>query len=143
AAGVTSPLPKISGDTAAQLAERLSERAGQEITAEQVLAAETLEPLADLVREGLETEVEGNIRVLRARPEGSEKPSVFLFHPAGGSSVVYQPLMRRLPADVPVYGVERLEGALEDRAKEYLAEIETYAAGRPVVLGGWSFGGAL
>ncbi|MGD7003487.1 polyketide synthase Pks13 [Corynebacterium halotolerans] len=143
AAGVTSPLPKISGDIAAQLAERLSERAGQEITAEQVLAAETLEPLADLVREGLETEVEGNIRVLRARPEGSEKPSVFLFHPAGGSSVVYQPLMRRLPADVPVYGVERLEGALEDRAKEYLAEIETYAVGRPVVLGGWSFGGAL
>lgn len=81
--------------------------------------------------------------MLRARAEGSTRPSVFLFHPAGGSSVVYQPLMRRLPEDVPVYGVERLEGGLEDRARQYLAEIETYAAGQPVILGGWSFGGAL
>lgn len=143
AAGVTSPLPEIDEATATQLAERLSDRAGLAITTEQVLAAETLEPLADLVREGLETEVEGNIRVLRARAEGSTRPSVFLFHPAGGSSVVYQPLMRRLPEDVPVYGVERLEGGLEDRARQYLAEIETYAAGQPVILGGWSFGGAL
>ncbi|MGP6175236.1 polyketide synthase Pks13 [Corynebacterium sp. A21] len=143
AAGVTSPLPQIDEATATQIAERLSERAGLEITTAQVLAAETLEPLSDLVREGLETEVEGNIRVLRTRPEGSTAPGVFLFHPAGGSSVVYQPLMRRLPAEVPVYGVERLEGGLEDRAAQYLDEIRTFAAGQPVVLGGWSFGGAL
>ncbi|WP_407924177.1 polyketide synthase Pks13 [Corynebacterium occultum] len=142
-AGVTSPLPKIDEATATEIAERLSERAGLTISTEQVLAAETLEPLADLVREGLETEVEGNIRVLRARPEGSTAPSVFLFHPAGGSSVVYQPLMRRLPAEIPVYGVERLEGGLEERAAQYLEEISTYSAGQPVVLGGWSFGGAL
>jgi polyketide synthase 13 len=95
------------------------------------------------VREALETEVEGNIRVLRARPEGSAKPSVFMFHPAGGSSVVYQPLARRLPEDIPVYGVERLEGTLEERAAAYVDEIRGYSAGHPVVLGGWSFGGAL
>ena len=71
------------------------------------------------------------------------KPSVFLFHPAGGSSVVFQPLMRRLPADVPVYGVERLEGELSDRAAQYLDEIIEYSAGLPIILGGWSFGGAL
>src|SRR5699024_8774229 len=111
AAGITSELPEIDVDTATRIAERLTDRSGVEITTEQVLAAETLEPLSDMVREGLETEVEGNIRVLRAREEGSTKPAVFMFHPAGGSSVVYQPLMRRLPADVPVYGVERLEGS--------------------------------
>lgn len=143
APGVTSELPTISEDKAEQLATRLSERSGGEITAKDVLAAETLEPLADLVRESMEAEVEGNIRVLRARPEGSEKPSVFLFHPAGGSSVVYQPLTRRLPADVPVYGVERLEGELSDRAANYLDEIIELSDGRPIVLGGWSFGGAL
>src|SRR5699024_2857492 len=90
-----------------------------------------------------ETEVEGNIRVLRAREEGSTKPAVFMFHPAGGSSVVYQPLMRRLPADVPVYGVERLEGSLEERSSQYIEDIVKYSDGLPVVLGGWSFGGAL
>lgn len=143
APGVTSPLADITEETAEKIAERLSERAGIAITTEQVLEAETLEPLANLVREGLESDVEGNIRVLRERPEGSTAPSVFLFHPAGGSSVVYQPLMRRLPAEVPVYGVERLEGTLTERAAAYLDEIEQYSDGRPVILGGWSFGGVL
>lgn len=143
AAGVTSELPSITEEQAKDIAERLTERGGIEVTTEQVFAAETLEPLANIVREGLETDVEGNIRVLRARPEGSTAPAVFMFHPAGGSSVVYQPLMRRLPVEVPVYGVERLEGALEDRAAQYLDEIKRYSDGLPVILGGWSFGGAL
>ena len=81
--------------------------------------------------------------MLRERPAGSDEPAVFLFHPAGGSSVVYQPLTRRLPDDVPVYGIERLEGSLEDRAKAYLPEIEELAGDHKIILGGWSFGGAL
>lgn len=139
AAGVTSQLPQIDESVAADIAQRLSERAGIEVTTQQVLDAETLEPLADLVREGLETEVEGNIRVLRE----AEGPAVFMFHPAGGTTVVYQPLARRLPSDVAVYGVERIEGSLEERATAYIDDIIKYARGRKVVLGGWSFGGAL
>ncbi|WP_035010133.1 polyketide synthase Pks13 [Corynebacterium jeikeium] len=143
AQGVTSQLPSIDEEQARGIAERLSERSGAEVSAEDVLAAETLEPLSDKVRSSLESEVDGNIRVLRVRPEGSTQPAVFLFHPAGGSSVVYAPLMRRLPEDVPVYGVERLEGELADRASAYLDEIVELAEGRPILLGGWSFGGAL
>src|SRR5699024_6820156 len=143
AAGVTSPLPKVSAETAQQIAERLSERSGAEVTAVQVAEATDLAALADTVRASLETAVEGNIRVLRARPAGSEKPSLFLFHPAGGSSVVYQPLTRRLPEGIPVYGVERLAGSRKARAAACLDEIIALADGRPVVLGGWSFGGAL
>lgn len=142
-AGVTSTLPSIDGNIAQQIAERLSERSGSDITVEQVAEAKTLEPLANAVREGLEAEVEGNIRVLRPRPEASTRPSVFMFHPAGGSSVVYQPLMRRLPEDIPVFGVERLEGSLEERGAAYLEEIKKYSEGNPIILGGWSFGGAL
>ena len=143
AQGVTSQLPGIDEEQALGIADRLTERSGAEVSAEDVLAAETLEPLSEKVRSSLESEVEGNIRMLRARPEGSSQPAVFLFHPAGGSSVVYAPLMRRLPDDVPVYGVERLEGELADRAAAYLEEIIELADGRPVLLGGWSFGGAL
>ncbi|AZA12556.1 polyketide synthase Pks13 [Corynebacterium choanae] len=142
-AGVTSPLGDLTDEQATTIAERLQERSGATITAADVRDAESIEPLANIVRESFETEVEGNIRVLRERPAGSTKPAVFLFHPAGGSSVVYQPLTRRLPDDVPVYGVERLEGTIDERAKAYLEEIETYAQGHPVVLGGWSLGGAL
>ena len=139
AAGVTSPLPEIDEATAKGIAERLTERAGIEVSAQQVLEFDTLEPLADLVREGLETEVEGNIRVLRE----ADGPAVFMFHPAGGTTVVYQPLTRRLPEDVAVYGVERLEGSLEERAEAYIEDVVKHARGRKIVLGGWSFGGAL
>lgn len=141
AAGVTSTLPEISGEVAGKIAERLSERSGMNIGAELVGKAENLEEIANVVREGLETDVEGNIRVLR---EGSaDAPVVFMFHPAGGSSVVYQPLARRLPQQISVYGVERREGSLEERVADYLGDIRNYAKGRPVILGGWSFGGAL
>ncbi|WP_288814818.1 polyketide synthase Pks13 [uncultured Corynebacterium sp.] len=146
AGGVTSELPTLSDEHATAIAERLSERSGAQITAADVQAAPNLEPLADMVREVMEAEVEGNIRVLRARSEAADAagiPSVFLFHPAGGSSVVFQPLMRRTGEDVPIYGVERLEGPLEERAASYIDEIIEYSAGLPVVLGGWSFGGAL
>ena len=142
-AGVTSPLPELTDEQAQRIAERLTERSGIEVSAATVREATTLEPLGDLVREGLETPVEGNIRILRPRPEGSEKPAVFLFHPAGGTTVVYEPLTRRLDEDVPVYGVERLEGSLAERAAAYVSDIAAYSEGRPVVLGGWSFGGAL
>ncbi|MDY6050332.1 MAG: polyketide synthase Pks13 [Corynebacterium sp.] len=141
--GVTHPLPEITSEQAEQIAARLTERANIAVDAEQIGAAVDLEALANIVREGLETEVEGHIRVLRARPEGSTKPAVFMFHPAGGSSVVYSPLMRRLPDDVPVYGVERLEGSLAERASAYLDDIANYSDGLPVILGGWSFGGAV
>lgn len=139
AAGVTSELPSISKEQAGEIAAHLTERSGIEVTADDVLGAETLEPLANLVREGLETPVDGNIRVFR---DGTANP-VFVFHPAGGSSSVYAPLARRLGDDVPVYGVERLEGSLEERAAEYVKDIERIADGRKVVLAGWSFGGAL
>ena len=146
AKGVTSKLPQITDEHAEAIAERLSERSGATISASDVHSAETMEPLSDLVRDSLESEVEGNIRVLRARGDSDAAkaaPAVFVFHPAGGSSVVFNPLMRRLPEDVPVYGVERLEGELSERVAQYLDEIVELAAGQPVILSGWSFGGAL
>ncbi|WP_291313927.1 polyketide synthase Pks13 [Corynebacterium sp. UBA2622] len=143
AAGVTSQLPEITSDQAAEIAAHLTDRSGIEVTADDVRGVATLEPLANLVREGLESPVDGNIRVFREREEGMTAPSVFVFHPAGGSSSVYQPLSRRLGENVPVYGVERLEGTLEERAQAYIEDIERLSDGQPVVLAGWSFGGAL
>ncbi|MVZ90237.1 acyltransferase domain-containing protein [Microbacter sp. ANSKLAB05] len=141
APGVTGTLPAIDEDTRASLAERLSARSGGDITAAQVAGATTIAEVADLLRPFTEVAVEGNIRVLA---EGSaEGTPLFLFHAAGGSSFVYEPLVDRLGADTPVYGVERVEGPLEERAASYLDRIREIAAGRPLAVGGWSFGGAL
>src|SRR6185437_61044 len=141
--GIFSPLPKLDDAAATKLAVRLSERADGTITADDVKSATTIEGLASVVRDQLEEGVvDGFVRTLRAPQEGSSKAPLFVFHPAGGSTVVYEPLMQRLPADVPVYGIERVEGSIEERATEYVPKLLELHDG-PFLLAGWSLGGAL
>ena len=61
----------------------------------------------------------------------------------GGSTVVYEPLLKRLPADTPMYGLERVEGSIQERAAEYVPKLLEMNSGRPFVLAGWSLGGVL
>ncbi|MBS4727990.1 acyltransferase domain-containing protein [Mycobacterium sp. SM1] len=142
--GIFNPLPELDDDTAAKMAQRLAERADGPITAEDVKAATTIETLAEKVREHLEAgQLDGFVRTLRARPEGSTAVPVFVFHPAGGSTVVYEPLLKRLPPDTPMYGFERVEGPIEQRAMTYLPRLVQIQRDGPFVLVGWSLGGAL
>ncbi|WP_373692396.1 thioesterase domain-containing protein [[Mycobacterium] kokjensenii] len=141
--GIFNELPAIDDDTAAKLSERLSERAEGIVTVEDVKSATTIEGLATIVRDQLEDGVvDGFVRTLRAKKEGSDQVPLFVFHPAGGSTVVYEPLMKRLPADLPVYGIERVEGSIEERAAEYVPKLLELHDG-PFLLAGWSLGGAL
>jgi polyketide synthase 13 len=142
--GIFNALPKLDDTAAAKVAERLSERAEGTITVDSVKAAATIEELATTVREFLEAgEVDGFVRTLRARPEGSTKPAVFVFHAAGGSTVVYEPLLNRLPSDIPMYGFERVEGTIEERAAQYVPKLRELGGDGPFILAGWSLGGAL
>jgi len=142
--GIFNELPKIDDETAAKIAARLSERAEGTITAEQVKAATTIEELATDVREYLEAgELEGFVRTLRAPKEGVDGVPIFVFHPAGGSTVVYEPLIKRLPLTSPVYGLERVEGSIEERAEQYVPKLLEIGGNGPFILAGWSLGGAL
>ncbi|WP_232079073.1 polyketide synthase Pks13 [Mycobacterium florentinum] len=142
--GIFNALPKLDDASAAKMAERLSERAEGPITAEDVLTSENIEALAEKVRQYLEAGVvDGFVRTLRARPEGSDKVPVFVFHPAGGSTVVYEPLLNRLPADTPMYGLERVEGSIEERAAQYVPKLIEMQGDGPYILAGWSLGGVL
>ncbi|MFD4293690.1 polyketide synthase Pks13 [Rhodococcus sp. NPDC058532] len=145
ARGIFNILPVLDDDTAEKLAARLSDRAGGDVSFDDVLDCETIEQLAEKVRPHLEDEgkIDGLVRVLRARPEGSSAVPVFVFHPAGGSTVAYEPLLKRLPAGTPMYGFERTEGPIEVRAREYLPLITEIQGDGPYVLYGWSLGGAL
>ncbi len=142
--GIFNTLPKLDGDAAAKMAQRLTERAEGPITAEDVLTSENIEALAEKVRVYLEAgQIDGFVRTLRAREEGSSKPPVFVFHPAGGSTVVYEPLLNRLPADTPMYGFERVEGSIEERAAQYVPKLIEMQGDGPYILAGWSLGGVL
>ena len=146
--GIFNTLPKLDGDAAAKMAQRLSERAEGPITAEDVLTSKNIEALADKVRGYLEAGViDGFVRTLRPRAEnsaeGSSKAPVFVFHPAGGSTVVYEPLLNRLPADTPMYGLERVEGSIEERAAAYVPKLIEMQGDGPYILAGWSLGGVM
>ncbi|MGV0810342.1 polyketide synthase Pks13 [Mycolicibacterium boenickei] len=141
--GIFNELPFVDVETATKLSERLSERAEGTVTVEQVRSAKTIEELSTIVRDQLEEGVvDGFVRTLRAPKEGTSHVPLFVFHPAGGSTVVYEPLIKRLPADTPIYGIERVEGAIEERAAEYVPKLLAMHNG-PFILAGWSLGGAL
>ena len=128
------------------MAQRLSERAeGTDHRRGRAESATTIEELADKVRDYLEAgEIDGFVRTLRPRPkDGSDQVPVFVFHPAGGSTVVYEPLLNRLPADTPMYGFERVEGSIEERAARVRAKLLEMQGDGPYVLAGWSLGGVL
>ena len=142
--GIFNALPAVDDGTAAKMAERLTERVEGTITADDVKSAATIEALSEVVRELLEGgKVDGFVRVIRAKGEGSDKIPVFVFHAAGGSTVVYEPLLKRLPADTPMYGIERVEGSIEERAAEYVPKLMEIGGNGPFVLAGWSLGGVL
>ena len=141
--GIFNALPTLDDETAEKMAARLTERAEGTITVDDVKNSPTIEALATIVREHLEAgELDGFVRTLRAKKEGSNAIPVFVFHPAGGSTVVYEPLLNRLPPDTPMYGFERVEGSVEERAAEYVPKLLEMHDG-PFILVGWSLGGAL
>jgi phthiocerol/phenolphthiocerol synthesis type-I polyketide synthase D len=102
----------------------------------------TIAAMSDLVRSEFEESPQGCVRMLRSAGDGDP---VFLFHPAGGPTSVYQPMVAELPAGFPVLGFERLEDldTVEDKALRYVDLLRDIRPRGPYVLGGWSFGGCL
>ncbi|MEV6215610.1 polyketide synthase Pks13 [Nocardia sp. NPDC051833] len=143
--GIFNTLPILEEEVAEKMAARLTERVGAEVTVDDVLDCETIEQLSEIVRNLQDSgaDVDGFIRPLRARVEGSTATPVFVFHPAGGNTLVYEPLLKRLPADTPMYGIERVDGSIEERARQYLPELRKLQADGPYVLYGWSLGAVL
>jgi polyketide synthase 13 len=141
--GIFNPLRDLSDEEAQKMAQRLSERAEGPITAEDVKKAQTIEELSSTVREFLEAgEMDGFVRTLRKAEHESDVP-VFVFHAAGGSTVVYEPLLKRLPAGTPMCGLERVEGTIQERAAQYVPKLLELNGDKPFILTGWSLGGAL
>jgi thioesterase domain-containing protein len=70
---------------------------------------------------------------------------LFFFHPAGGDTAVYRQLGQLIEADIPMYGLDRREGAsaVEEKARQYLPELRMVQPQGPYRLAGWSYGGHL
>lgn len=77
-----------------------------------------------------------------------EKTPIFFIHPAGGTVMGYNSLIRYLPKDYPVYGLQYtykeekdFVRPIDDIASDYIKFISDIQPSGPVILGGHSFGG--
>lgn len=77
---------------------------------------------------------------------------LFVFHAAGGDVLCYQPMLRHLPWDMPVYGFHRKElprqrvpafTSTEQLADEYVVRLLRQKPQGPYHLAGWSSGGLI
>lgn len=130
-------------EDAETIVAKMRERLGPDLEVAEIFASRSIELQADLLREMVEGNGGNPVRVLR-QGDGHRAP-LFLFHPAGGPTSVYQNLVELLDDDQPVYGFERLEGVrtLEEKASHYIAMLRDIAPHGPYRLGGWSLGGCL
>jgi amino acid adenylation domain-containing protein len=86
--------------------------------------------------------------VLALRATGTQPP-VFCVHPGGGMAWCYSALLRHLPRDIPVYGLqarglagtEPVAQSMAEMVGDYLAQIRRIQPTGPYRLIGWSFGG--
>ncbi|MFI5877357.1 SDR family NAD(P)-dependent oxidoreductase [Streptomyces sp. NPDC051445] len=148
--GVNDDFVAVCGGThaARALTDGIRQRLGDTnvvLTEEQVLNGRTVAAIADLIRPAVNGTDNLVVRALREGPRGCQRPPLFTFHPAGGPTSVYRPLVQLLPGDQPVYGLERIDEAatLEEKATRYLGIIKELWPEGPYHLLGWSFGGCL
>ena len=86
--------------------------------------------------------------LLPIRPAGSKLP-LFCIHDAGGFSWPYSKLIRHIPPEHPIYGLQarnltqraRRPRSIDEMAADYLSFIRRIQPHGPYNLLGWSFGG--
>jgi amino acid adenylation domain-containing protein len=89
-----------------------------------------------------------NISLVPLQPNGDKKP-LYVVHTVGGHLMRYNDLLKYIPKDQPVYGLQSagLNGitkpyqTVEEMAAHYIKEIQTFQPEGPYLLGGSSFGG--
>ncbi|RPK80092.1 non-ribosomal peptide synthetase [Streptomyces sp. ADI98-10] len=138
---------------AVRLAGRIRSAFGIEVSIGTVFQAPTpaaLDTALDVSRE--EDSLDVLLPLRPARP--GDRAPVHCVHPAGGLSWCYAGLIRHLPADVPIYGLqaqgvgeatadEPLPTTLEELAAHYASRIREVQPEGPYRLLGWSTGGII
>ena len=118
-----------------------------EISIRSLFEAPTVEALAKRLVRGRPALSDFEV-LLPIRPVGS-KPPLFCIHDAGGFSWPYSKLIRHIPPEHPIYGLQarnltqraRRARSLDEMADDYVSIIRKIQPAGPYNLLGWSFGG--
>ncbi|MGW3927899.1 amino acid adenylation domain-containing protein [Streptomyces microflavus] len=155
AAGVEDNFFDLGGHSllAVRLAGRIKSAFGIEVSIGTVFQAPTPAALDSALDVSREEDPLNVLLPLRPARPGDRSP-VHCVHPAGGLSWCYAGLIRHLPADVPIYGLqaqgvgeatadEPLPTTLEELAAHYASRIREVQPEGPYRLLGWSTGGII
>ncbi|WP_410594771.1 non-ribosomal peptide synthetase [Amycolatopsis sp. lyj-23] len=110
-----------------------------------VFAAPTVRQLAGRIGAAHERKPETSVVPLRDNPG---KPLVILVHASGGSALPFVPLAGRLGDEYSVHAMQARDGetaedTIEAIAARYAGEVDGIRGMSPVLLAGWSVGGAI
>ncbi|MGW7054163.1 beta-ketoacyl synthase N-terminal-like domain-containing protein [Streptomyces sp. NPDC054887] len=140
---VVPALLRTEPEAMERFAATLSTRLGTSISRRELwLTGGSLAEIATVVRPRIQHGSVGCLRTLRSA--GTEAP-LYLVHPAGGTSSVYQSLADRLKPGRPCFGLDRFDDVVdvEARAQRYAEVITARHPQGPCVIGGWSYGGVV
>jgi thioesterase domain-containing protein/acyl carrier protein len=148
--GVTDEFFALGGSSllTVRVVDRVEERFGCRVPLSVLLAGGTVEAMAAAVREQRNASGAQASPLVPLRAEGARAP-LFCLHPAEGGAASYLNLVRHLPADQPVYGLEdavvRGESLdlqpIGELARGYVDAVRGQQPCGPYHLLGWSFGG--
>ncbi|MFF1413411.1 amino acid adenylation domain-containing protein [Streptomyces sp. NPDC058289] len=133
---------------ATRLISRIRAILGVRLSIRSLLNTPTVAALSNLGQANSEAQDSGLEHVLNLRPVGSRTP-LFCVHPGGGMAWCYAGLLRYVPKDHPVYGLqasglaadEPLPADMDELIEDYLGRIRAIQPSGPYALLGWSFGG--
>jgi nonribosomal peptide synthetase DhbF len=132
---------------AIRLISRIRPMLDAEISIRSLFEAPTVEALAKRLVRGRPALSDFEI-LLPIRPAGTKLP-LFCIHDAGGFSWPYSKLIRHIPPEHPIYGLQarnltqraRRPRSIDEIAEDYVGIIRKIQPSGPYNLLGWSFGG--
>ena len=148
--GVDDDFFRLGGTSflAIKMFARVEARLGKKLSPSTLLTHRTIAKMAELVTDG--RGAAGWTNLVPLRTAGSLAP-IFCFHAGEGHVLMYEPLVRHLDPERPVYalqpngldGKSELHGSVEEMAAHYLREIDRVGAPEPLILLAYCYSGVI
>ena len=152
--GVTDSFFDAGGNSVLviQLVHRIQQQFGKAVPVTQLFRLGTIAAMVDYIEQDIDpkdTEFDPASTLVCLQSGRADQTPLVLVHAVNGKADVYAMLAHLMPEEQPIYCLQMPATESDDVsltsidgfAQHYLAELDQRFPGRPLLLGGWSFGG--